>query len=397
MVDEALGADYLEHLRRSWIRVFHRWIPYPFQNNLRHLPQEILYECLVGLYEVSLNAHGSPRHFEDWIVTTFGEGIARHFMVPYNRKVWSTPLGEMSKDWIEERVSVVDFVTTLRNVIMEEDDIGWGPNSTFRFPLKGGTGVIFRKLAAMLDGHIHLNRRVTRIDPETKTLGYADGSTSTYDILVSTMPLDQLIGKLTSCADSLREAAGKLIANRVMVVGIGFDRGDPSEKTWMYFPENDTPCYRVTHFSSYSPYNVPDSSRSFSLMGEISYARDRVVKDAQAVDATLDGFVNAGLIADSDRRRVMSVFTHTVDYAYPVPTLERDRALSRIQPYLETRDIYSRGRFGGWKYEVGNMDHSVMQGVEVIDRILRNERETVLHEDLGPAGARPDHRERSFR
>jgi protoporphyrinogen oxidase len=44
MVDEALGADYLEHLRRSWIRVFHRWIPYPFQNNLRHLPQEILYE-----------------------------------------------------------------------------------------------------------------------------------------------------------------------------------------------------------------------------------------------------------------------------------------------------------------------------------------------------------------
>jgi hypothetical protein len=44
--------------------------------------------------------------------------------------------------------------------------------------------------------------------------------------------------------------------------------------------------------------------------------------------------------------------------------------LKTIQPYLEKNGIYSRGRFGAWKYEVGNMDHSIMQGVDVVNMIL---------------------------
>jgi hypothetical protein len=54
-----------------------------------------------------------------------------------------------------------------------------------------------------------------------------------------------------------------------------------------------------------------------------------------------------------------------VPYSYPVPTLGRDRALAAIQPWLTERDIFSRGRFGAWRYEIGNTDHSVMMGVEV--------------------------------
>ena len=47
-------------------------------------------------------------------------------------------------------------------------------------------------------------------------------------------------------------------------------------------------------------------------------------------------------------------------------------------PYLEQHDIYSRGRFGMWKYEVANTDHTLMQGVELVNRLLLGEPETTI-------------------
>ena len=47
----------------------------------------------------------------------------------------------------------------------------------------------------------------------------------------------------------------------------------------------------------------------------------------------------------------------------------------RRWPWLGERAIHSRGRFGAWRYEIGNTDHSVMMGVEVVDHLLRGEKE----------------------
>jgi len=75
---------------------------------------------------------------------------------------------------------------------------------------------------------------------------------------------------------------------------------------------------------------------------------------------------------------VLSRWHRTLPYAYPVPTPGRDEALAGIVPALEERGVYPRGRFGAWRYEVGNMDHCWMQGAEVADRILEGRPETVL-------------------
>jgi hypothetical protein len=65
-------------------------------------------------------------------------------------------------------------------------------------------------------------------------------------------------------------------------------------------------------------------------------------------------------------------------YSYPTPTVERDAILAKVIPYLEARQIYSRGRFGMWKYEVSNTDHSLMQGVELVNRLLKDEPEATI-------------------
>jgi len=80
---------------------------------------------------------------------------------------------------------------------------------------------------------------------------------------------------------------------------------------------------------------------------------------------------------EEDRERVVTTWRCSPDMSYPVPSVTRDEALGTIQPWLRSQGIWSRGRFGAWLYEIGNMDHSAMQGVEFVDAVLNGEPETV--------------------
>jgi hypothetical protein len=186
------------------------------------------------------------------------------------------------------------------------------------------------------------------------------------------MPLDLLILKLRDAPDRVRESAASLAHNRLMVVGVGLERWDRSPRSWVYFPQRAQPFYRVTYLSNYADANVPDVSRHFSFLAEISLGTDEFISESSALKSTIDGFENAGMINASDKNFIRSTFVHEINYAYPIPTLTRDDNLSIIQEFLEQNDIYSRGRFGAWLYESGNMDHSYCQGSEVVRRILRN-------------------------
>src|ERR1700733_7577929 len=92
LIDDMLGQEENQLVRESWIVRGESWIPYPFQNNLRHLPKKDQVSCLLGAAKAAASgdSHASA-NFRDWILATFGEGIAEAFMFPYNSKVWTTP------------------------------------------------------------------------------------------------------------------------------------------------------------------------------------------------------------------------------------------------------------------------------------------------------------------
>ena len=82
-------------------------------------------------------------------------------------------------------------------------------------------------------------------------------------------------------------------------------------------------------------------------------------------------------VLSGDRDRIVTTWRCSPEQTYPVPSVTRDAALGVLQPWLREHDIWSRGRFGAWLYEVGNMDHSAMQGVEFVNHVLFGESETV--------------------
>ncbi|ABK99709.1 protoporphyrinogen/coproporphyrinogen oxidase [Pelobacter propionicus] len=379
-VEKALGDDYYSHLRECRIRILNGWVPYPFQNNIRHLPPDALRACLDGLRAMRLNP-ADTNNFREWMDAVFGEGIVRYFMEPYNKKVWGVPLENMGREWLGERVSVVDLARIEKNIAEQRDDVNWGPNNRFKFPRYGGTGAIFEGIAKPLRERISCEHEVAVVDLEAKMVTFTNGLTERYDILINTTPLDAFIGKCVSVPEAVRDATQKLVHSGGLIVGLGFRGKRVDSKCWMYFPESDSPFYRVTNFFNYSPHNVPngDIDNYFSLMCETTYSPHKPVDKETIIEETIQGLINSGMIAEEDRGRIVSSYLMDIPYSYPVPTLGRDRALAVIQPWLENRGVYSRGRFGAWKYEVGNMDHSFMQGVEVVERLLNGGAEPTLN------------------
>jgi protoporphyrinogen oxidase len=377
LVDKLLGDNYTEIMREAWVWMMDRFVPYPFQNNVGYLPREVALECILGL----LNAQKNPERvrqaetFGELIDAQFGDGIAQYFMKPYNFKVWAHPIDHMSRDWLGERVALPDLERILRNTILQQPDKGWGPNNKFKYPLYGGTGGLYTPFVKYIHDHLELNKTVINVDEQSQTVYFSDGERVEYDLLLSTMPLDLLTGRLLLHApDTIRTAVEGLHHSSGYIVGVGIARQTPSEKCWLYFPETNSPFYRVTYLSNYSPYLVPNPDH-FLLLTETSYSPHKPEDKSTIVDRVIEGLLNTKLIEADDLNRIASTYLIDVDYSYPVPTVDRNKALAQIQPYLMSRNIFSRGRFGGWKYEIGNMDHSVMQGVELVNHWLLNEPE----------------------
>ncbi|POR38899.1 Uncharacterized protein TPAR_00913, partial [Tolypocladium paradoxum] len=406
-LDEALPKedDWFTHQRISYVRYKGLWVPYPFQNNISMLPKEDQVKCIDGLIDSAMEcrvANTKPKDFDEWILRMTGQGIADIFMRPYNYKVWAVPTTKMQCQWLGERVAAPDIKTVTKNVILNKVAGNWGPNATFRFPARDGTGGIWIAVANTLlkeKKRFGKQGEVTKVDAEKKTVSLADGTTIGYGKLINTMAVDHLVEKMGN--QELISLSKGLFYSTTHVIGVGV-RGERPErigdKCWLYFPEDNCPFYRATIFSNYSPYNQPQAGEKlptmyladgtkgsseakegpyWSIMLEVSQSSMKPVDEENLLKDCIQGLINTEMLKPEDE--VVSTYHRRFDHGYPTPTLEREGVLKELLPKLQDMGIYSRGRFGSWRYEVGNQDHSFMLGVEAADHIVNGAVELTLN------------------
>lgn len=368
-----------------------QFIPYPVQNNIEWMDKSHQRRSISGLEDVASKHKVKPCNFDQWLLANFGTGLYDLFMRKYNKKIWTLDPSEMNSIWVGERVAVPDIDKIKRRI--SEHDKGnhkeksnWGPNNIFRFPKHSGTGGIWKAVADRLPREwFKFRHKVTRINTQSKTLKVeiCESEKSIreyrYDYLISTAPLDLLFQMIDSRngfqEDYYKALTSRLAYTHTHIIGIGLTGQPPpmlSKKSWIYFPDSDSPFYRVTVFSSYSDDHVPKPGVQWSLMCEAAepnyHSNSKFWTKDSIIDATVNALIEYGFVTS---KMIVSKYHRRLDHGYPTPSLNREMILEEVQPWLESHHIYSRGRFGGWRYEVSNQDHSFMQGVEIIDRLLR--------------------------
>jgi protoporphyrinogen oxidase len=339
------------------------WVSYPFENALGELPLEDNLECTEG----EIRAHlaratvPAPRDFDSWIEWKMGAGIARHFMRPYNSKIWKADLAQVSTAWIADRVPDAPLEDILRASLGETTE-GYKHQSTFRYPARGGFAAIHERIAAPIADRIRLNRRVERIEPAHGGGWRVDGVRC--DHVVSTVPLHVLPSLMPMPA----EVAGAARALRYRGVAgylFGIAERDVRPLSWVYLPHAwQGPANRITYLSNYSPCNAPAGRGS--LLAEVTYEPGHEPDVSPAGQRELARALEAAGLLHADDVTVMDAALNPVSYI--LYDLDFEAKRGAVLEHLDAlQGFHALGRFG--RYEYHNSDQCLSQAFDLHARL----------------------------
>ena len=416
-----LGDNVHWQDREAWVYSYGVYTRYPFQGALYGLPPEVLKECLVGAIEarfgsidgtmtavapmaaampatadavlavkvaenddccgdgeharpdtrtgegktaVVLPMSLAPRNFEEFIYRTWGAGVAKHFALPYNRKLWAVPLTSMETSWLGGRVPLPDLAEMIDGALQPVMK-PVGPNAVFGYPLRGGFQALMDGFLPHIGHRLECNADVAVLDVEGHRFELADGRRYAYDQMVSTMPLPELVKLIGDGApDEVRAAADGLRHVSVRCVNLGIGRADITEKHWIYYP-GDTVFHRIFVQANTSPHCNPEGG--FGLTCEITHNASKPLpcEGEALIRRCFDDCVRVGLLRADDV--LLTANEVEMEYAYVVYDHARANNVAVIRDWLAQHDILLAGRYSEWEYY--NSDHAFLAGKRIAERV----------------------------
>jgi UDP-galactopyranose mutase len=419
MYRKLLGDNVHWQDREAWIYSKGVHTRYPFQGALYGLPPDVIKECVVGAIEarfgplkstenkgperlrdqdckhagdvkdccgdgvlestvrlVARNAasktSGEPyANFEEFIYKVWGAGVAKHFAVPYNRKLWGVDLKNMETSWLGGRVPLPDLEEMIEGALRPIPK-PMGPNARFGYPLRGGFQALMDGFLPHIKDRLRLNAEVVSISQSLHRVTLANGATVEYGHLISTMPLPVLLRRLSGDVPArIRQAAENLQHISVKCVNLGVGRPNLTEKHWIYYPE-DTVFHRIFVQGNASPHCNP--AGGFGLTCEITYGPDKPLPcDGDAlIEQCISDCHKVGIFSPEDP--IWAANLVDMPHAYVIYDHHRAQNVKLIRDWLAERDIILAGRYSEWEYY--NSDHAFLAGKRAADTVreLQNKR-----------------------
>ena len=350
------------HRRRAGVALAGTVTPYPIQINTYRLPREVRRDCLLGFVEARMKPEdpaGERATFAEWVLSRFGEGFARHFFFPYNRKLYCTDPGELTTEWVGRyvpRPSLADVIEGSLGLYRKE--VGY--NATFLYPRQGGIQLLADAFAARLPD-LRLATAVRAVHLGKRELVLDSGETLGWDTLVATVPLSRLSAMTADLPAELCSAAAGLRAVGVVNLNLGVRGPAPRREHWLYVPEERFPFYRVGIPSNHGEL-APAGCHTLSV--EVSVPSG-VTPPADLAKRCFTGLSELGLLRD--RSNVEVVEQVTLDPAYVIFDSARPGRVAALRDHYRAAGVMLSGRWAEWKYST--MEDALWDGAAVAKRM----------------------------
>jgi len=334
--------------RKAFVRAPGGAIPFPFQYHLFRLPESLCRECMDGLLAALPPGGGAdtgPANYLEWLHAAFGQGICRHFMLPYNRKIWKIELDRLTTEFASERIPALErqrLIEINRAAQPQEPQI-------VAYPEAGGIQAIPDAFRARISS-VRCNARVTSVNLAGRTVTVNGAERFSYEHLISTIPLPVLLELVEDPDPDLRPSASRLDWLSLSIVNLGVRSERFTDMQRLYVSDPDVSFHKVVFNSNSAPGCAPPGHGSVSV--EIT-ARRKERHDAGKILRRVRGeLVRIGVLARTDP--VVYEQFLPVPFGYILYDPLRTPTVERCRRSLLTRNVHLCGRFGEWAYL--NMD-----------------------------------------
>ena len=344
---QTLGDNVHQKRRDNKIWFKGRLVKYPFENDLASLPPEDNFECILG-YLKNPKHDTKPTNLSEWSYATFGKGISEKYFLPYNRKIWNYDPEKLGLEFVS-RIPKPPMEDVLKSSIGIPTE-GYLHQLYFYYPVRGGYESVVHAFARGVRGNIRTSWAVAEVRRQDGKwlVASANGERRTFDTLISTLPIHELLSIWPDAPQDARAAAAKLRYNSLINVLLGSSEDRGYTYTAIYLPDPEIAFHRLSFPKAFSEHNVPAGGSA--MMAEITTNEgDEMfgMSDEQVLDRVIGDLERTGF---ADRKSITYQRVVRFTYGYPVYDLEYRRNVTALREAVERTGLRLLGRFAQFDY-----------------------------------------------
>jgi len=340
------------------------WIKHPAQCNLYGLPSDLIVDIICDFVEAGKNQPDNVSNYKEWLYASLGKKFAETFPMVYGKKYHTVEAEKMDIDWLGPRIYRPELRELLNGAFNPSTpDVHYIKD--FRYPTDNGFVNYFNGFSQLAD--IHLNHEVTEINPSEKTIHFKNGESISFDKLVSSIPLPEVVKLIKNTPKQVLDASKRLACTSCVIVNFGVEREDISEAIWTYFYDEDISFSRISFPHLMSPNNTPDGCGSVQC--EVYFSKKyKPMPDSieEIIKKAKKDLIRTGVLKEEDK--IIHQSHSYAPYANVIFDLERRDALKLVHDYLDEKEVHYCGRFGEWGYHW--TDESFESGENAVEKAL---------------------------